>query len=56
MMTLLLIAAANIVNNIVLQDEEGKIKEDLHGQRGYDKPEVENNKPQFNRAVYLKEI
>jgi hypothetical protein len=32
------------------------VAEDLHGQRDYDRLELENNKPQFNKAVYLKEI
>jgi hypothetical protein len=42
--------------NLKNQSGEEKIKEDLHGQRDSDRLELENNKPQFNKAVYLKEI
>jgi hypothetical protein len=36
-------------------NEGERIKEDQNGHRGYGRLEVENNKPQFNKAIYLKE-
>jgi hypothetical protein len=42
------------LQNLKNQSEEEKKEEGLHGRRDYDRLELENNKPQTNKEVYLK--